>query len=252
MVYNWLTRTLNSVMPQQCLGCGAASPEHRLCSGCFRDLPWLGAACTVCGIPLGGIELDAASAGGHSICGECLTTPPHVDHCITPLRYEFPLPSLLARFKQQRRQAYGAALADILGRHLLQHLQQAGPASARPQCIVPVPLHPWTLRRRGFNQAQLLATEVGRRLDIPVTPALLKRIKRAPAQHTLSARERQRNLLSAFAVAGDCSQLTHVAVLDDVVTTMTTANTLAQLLKQQGVQRVDIWAVARTPRLLNG
>lgn len=236
MVYNWITRRLGALLPQHCLGCTARSPRQRLCHDCFADLPWIGHACNVCGIPL-----DHTA----QTCGECLLRPPQFDRCITPLRYEFPLPSLLTHFKQHRRHAHGAALADLLG----SHLQAALAGNARPQCIVPVPLHPWKQALRGFNQAQLLATDVGRQLDIPVAATLVKRVRRAPPQHTLTARERQHNLQAAFAIDGDCSQLTHVAVLDDVVTTMATANTLAQLLKRHGIARVDVWALARTPRL---
>lgn len=235
MVYKKIARAL----PQRCLCCDTPSHPHRICSGCRQDLPWITTACAVCGI-----TLDDTGAAAVQTCGNCQQKPPPIDRCIAPLRYEFPLPSLLTRFKEQRRLAYGAALADLLAQHLRENLATAD----RPQCLVPVPLHWIKHGLRGFNQAQLLAQDCGHQLQLPVRCDLLKRTHRAPAQHTLSARERQHNLRDAFCASDACTQFRHIAIVDDVVTTMTTANTLAQLLKRKGVARVDIWAVARTPK----
>jgi len=235
MVYKF---ALDRLLPQLCLCCGAVSQSHSLCDDCRLDLPWTGNACPQCGLP--------ATSSGH--CGRCLLHPPAFDRCIVPLQYQFPLPSLIARFKQRRRLSYGAALAQLLATHL----QQTLPVIELPELIVPVPLHWWRRARRGFNQAELIADDCGRALGITVDTRLLRRRYATPSQQSLGRQQRQRNLQAAFDITPQRRNGVmprHVALVDDVVTTMSTCDALARLLKQHGVARVDVWAIARTPEL---
>lgn len=234
--------SLDDLLPPHCLCCGASArsqrPVQSLCDGCLLDLPWIGSACPQCGLP----------APGDDLCGRCLSQPPAFDRCITPLQYRFPLPSLIGRFKQQRRLAYGAALAQLLANHLLQSV----PRDELPELILPVPLHWWRRLRRGFNQAELIADDCSRVLDIAVDTRLLRRLHSTPPQQSLGRQDRQHNLRDVFAIAPQQRNVIparHIALVDDVVTTMSTCDALARLLKQHGVVRVDVWALARTPAL---
>ena len=113
----------------------------------------------------------------------------------------------------------------------------------------PVPLARRRQRRRGFNQAQMLADWLGRRLQLPVHGDWLQRRLDTPAQQGLDAATRKRNLRQAFALdAGAELAGRHLALVDDVLTTGATAGILARLLRRAGAARVDVYCLARTPR----
>jgi ComF family protein len=115
-----------------------------------------------------------------------------------------------------------------------------------PDLVIPVPLHPARLGERGFNQSLEIARLVTKRLELETDWRSVKRIRPTPPQTGLSEKERRRNLRAAFSISGDLRGR-HVALLDDVITTGATLSELSRLLMRQGVERVDLWALARTP-----
>jgi len=221
---------------QSCLICDestdAACP---LCHACELDLPWLGAQCQRCALPL---PVDG-------ICPACQHKLPAFERVIAPWRYDFPLDSLISRFKHQANGAFGR----LLGEHLADYLKQQFAAGLRkPDLLLPVPLGKGRLRERGFNQAQLLARWLSDVLQIPSLPKALQRTRDTPAQQGLDAATRKRNLRGAFALATDfLPDGRHIALVDDVLTTGATAQALAQLLCKNGAAHVDIYCLARTP-----
>jgi ComF family protein len=119
----------------------------------------------------------------------------------------------------------------------------------RPDCLLPVPLARKRLRERGFNQAAMLARWLSNDLNIPYDEHLLLRPHETVAQQDLDAKTRQRNLLQAFALAeGAQVKGRHLALIDDVLTTGATANSLARLLMDAGARQVDVYCLARTPK----
>jgi ComF family protein len=164
---------------------------------------------------------------------------------IAPWRYDFPVDSLISRFKHHEKWPFGRLMAELLGQFLHYRFDEGLP---RPDCLLPVPLSRRRLRQRGFNQAGMLAQWLGASLQLVVQPKLLLRTQDTPAQQGLDARARQRNLRQAFALA-DQAQVAgrHLALVDDVLTTGATAQALARLLINAGARRVDIYCLARTP-----
>lgn len=221
-----------------CLLCHQpASARTDLCPGCYRDLPWIRHACRTCGEPL--------TQPQEKLCQRCQLDLPATDLCLAPLAYRFPVAPLILTLKQQPR----PALVSSFARWLTPLLTDQD----RPDLLLPVPLHPVRQRQRGFNQAGLLATQLGWRLKIPVHHSLLGKTRQTDDQKTLSREQRQRNLASAFRLDRPAlyrlqPRPQHVALIDDVVTTGATTALLARLLKQAGVKRVDVWALAKTPR----
>jgi ComF family protein len=125
---------------------------------------------------------------------------------------------------------------------------QASPrALVLPDLILPVPLHRGRLRQRGYNQALELAKPLARAFGIPLQNALLQRQRATPAQTELDAVTRRRNMHGAFALRAGTQLPVHVAILDDVMTTGATLAECARVMKRAGVQRVDVWALARAP-----
>ncbi len=231
-VYNWLKNK------QICLRCDElADGALAICTNCEAELPWLGGPCQVCTLPLPSHGL---------VCGSCLKKPPSFTKVETPWRYAFPIDSLITRFKHQAKWPLGRLLGELLSHHL-QHAFDNG--LKKPELLLPVPLADKRQRQRGFNQAQLLAQWLSASLHVPQQPHWLQRIIDTPAQQQLDAATRKRNLRNAFALkAGSSITGLHVALIDDVLTTGATAESLAQLLSKAGAARVDVYCLARTPK----
>lgn len=231
MVYGWLVCRIGALLPTHCLICGEAGISgHDLCPDCFTALPWLGAACARCARPLGPAE------GGQAICGVCQRQPPPLDATIAAFVYGWPVAGLLRRFKFHQDLAAGRLLVQLLDERCRQ--------APRPQALVPLSLHVARLRQRGYDQALELARPLARRLDLPCLPGLT-RVRKTRAQSELDAAARGRNLRNAFVAAAGMPS--HVALVDDVMTTGATLYAAARALRGAGVQRVDAWVCARVP-----
>lgn len=124
---------------------------------------------------------------------------------------------------------------------LLAGVQEEAP----PDALVPMPLHPSRRRQRGFNQAVLLARGAARPLGLPVRDRDVRRVRDTGSLTDLPAASRRRALKGAFVVAKALPA--HVAIVDDVMTTGASAESLTRVLKAAGVERVDVWTLARTP-----
>ena len=99
---------------------------------------------------------------------------------------------------------------------------------------------------RGFNQALEIARPISKHLQLPIDHSTCVRSHATTPQMKLEKRSRLQNIKGVFATRREIS-FRHVALLDDVVTTGATVSELASLLKRKGVERVDVWALARTP-----
>ena len=221
-----------ALWPSRCLVCGERGHARRdLCQPCAEALPWNRSACAHCALPL---PVDAGQR-----CGHCLrhASPLHVTHaaCV----YAFPVDHLLPRFKFHRDLAAGRLLAQLMADTFGAH--------ERPQALVPIPLHRNRLRARGYDQALELARPLARALRIPLCADRLQRIRATSAQSELSASARHRNLRGAFGVRMGSVLPTHVALIDDVMTTGATLHAAAKALHRAGVARVDAWVCARVP-----
>lgn len=226
-------------LPPHCLLCGARGARDRdLCAGCAGDLERNRTCCPRCAVPL------AAPAAQ---CGECLRRPAPFERAFAPYVYGHPLDLLVGKLKFGRSLAAGRVLAELWIDAI------AGDAPARPELLVPVPLHAARLRERGYNQVLELARPLSAALRIPLAADLLVRTRATAAQAELDAGARRRNLRGAFAsVAATLpggALPAHVVVLDDVMTTGATLRECARVLRRAGVARVDAWALARAPKL---
>jgi ComF family protein len=158
------------------------------------------------------------------------------------MQYRFPANKLVQAFKFNRQLAAGRVLAGLMCRHI------ANRDVPFPDALVPVPLHAWRQFRRGFNQSYELAACVGRTLGIPLQAAGLRRRRHTRAQSGLDRSQRRRNVRGAFQWVTRQPPRPHVALVDDVMTTGTTAAECARVLRRAGAQRVDIWLAARALR----
>lgn len=226
-----LRELLDALLPKRCALCSAHAASG-FCVDCWPLLPWITVGCEVCGT-----ELQTAG-----LCGACQAHPPYYDHAIIPFRYGMPIAGQIQMLKYHNQLYYANALGAMLSQRVWQD------PHALPDVLIPVSLHRKRLRRRGFNQALEIARGVGATLGVRVDYRSLHRIKNTYPQTTLRRAERPRNVQGAFRAtprAEYTPHYKHVALVDDVVTTGSTANAAARALKKSGVETVSIWAVAR-------
>lgn len=222
---------LHLALPPTCVLCGAAGAEERdLCAGCAADLPHNRISCPVCATPQAIFSTEP--------CAACRACPPLYDRAFAPFRYRHPMDFLIRQLKFSGRLSH----ARLLGELFADALAERG--GSAPDCLIPVPLHPRRLRERGFNQALELARPVARRLRIPILAEGLRRVRYTPPQTRLDARARQSNPLGAFAL-GQALSGKRVALVDDVMTTASTVNECARVLRTGDVAEIEIWIVGR-------
>lgn len=202
-----------------------------LCRACHDDLSRNFHCCYRCG------ESFATANPLPQLCGRCLRRMPNFDETRAPFHYDKAMQYLITQLKFHDRYSH----ARLLGNLMADHLADDG---ERPDCIIPMPLHPKRYQERGFNQALEIARHVARQLDITLDYRSCIRTRDTRHQIELAANRRRKNMRQAF---DTISPLTynHVAILDDVMTTGATADALAGALKRRGVARVDVWVCAR-------
>lgn len=227
-ILNYCSSLRQHALPAQCLLCAAPARKANLCDGCREDLPYLPKErCPVCAEP--------TFAG--EVCGTCLAHPPRFDRVLVPVAYAFPLDRLIQSFKYAGNLPVAPLLADLM--------MPAVQAETLPDLIVPMPLSPERLRERGFNQSLEIARLIGAEIGVPVDTEICVRVRHSEAQSALPFARRADNIKGAFVCMDDLAGQS-IAVVDDVLTTGSTLNELARVLKRCGAARITGWMAART------
>jgi len=219
----------SNITVTQCLLCGISCEDNCLCTDCINDLPKLDNNCPRCALPL----------SQSLICGSCLYRPPEQDASFSLFEYKTPIDRLIADFKYHDKLFLSQFFAKKMSEELRPRLL--------PQLLIPIPLHPRRLRQRGYNQSLELAKILSAQLAIPVCSKSLIRIKDSQPQASLPYKQRAKNIQSAFKVANTILP-SHIALIDDVLTTGHTANVAAKALRQAGVITIEVWTIARTTK----
>ena len=239
---NACLRQLTQLLPCICVVCGRSEGNpNNLCDVCASELPWIQQACNRCGVAASVIPiLD-------NCCGKCRVSPPPFNTCRGLFHYQAPIDKLITGYKFNARFEFGFALSFLLAQRMQLHYQY----DERPDLILAVPLHSKRLRERGFNQALEIARVVSRQCMIPLSKAVIARFREtAPQTEIGSRRARALNMKAAFSLKQQrvLENVKYVAVIDDVVTTMATVISLSDVLLRAGVERLDIWCLARASR----
>ncbi len=255
-----LRRVSFGVLPGHCLLCRAGSQRNLdLCHPCESELPRLGPHCAICAAPFPTDDAGFNCTSPNMFCGQCLRQAPHFDWVFSPFAYDPPLDHLLSRFKFNSDLVAGQVLGELLANALKTRMdeiragngaQSTSAGGSTPDWIIPTPLHWRRNLSRGFNQASELAGLLSKKLKTPINHRLIKRGKATQPQLRLKQRERRQNLRHAFTLASpqavESIEGRAFAVVDDILTTGSTAEAIASLLKKYGATEVSIWAVART------
>lgn len=241
MLKPFFAAALDVLFPPLCHVCRTFIPaagELHICPGCRELLPLIEAPlCIVCGIPFSG-------AGTDHLCGSCSTSAPRFDAARAALVYEGASRDLIHSFKYRNKTHLRRPLALLTIERLSEFIR-----SRRPDLIMPVPLHRKKLSSRGFNQAVLLGEILSQRLKIPLDRRNLRRIRWTEPQVNLAAHDRRANVKGAFAIhASALVNGRRVLLVDDVLTTGSTAEECGRVLKAAGAADVTVITVARALR----
>lgn len=221
------------LFPRRCPVCDrAVRPFGSLvCDDCRDKFVYVKAPyCMKCGKELGEETAE--------YCGDCMRRRHLFDRGRALYVYRSAADSIY-RFKYKGRQEYGKYYAACMAAGLGRWIRQCG-----PDAIIPVPIHASKRRRRGYDQARVLAEELGRLMDIPVETELVKRIRRTAPMKDLPLAQRQNNLKKAFKICRNDVKLNTVMIIDDIYTTGSTVDAMSYELRRAGVRRIYFAALA--------
>ncbi len=227
------------VYPPQCIACTNATGEaHALCAACWAGIPFISdPVCARLGTPF------AHDFGLGMLSPAAIADPPRFDSARAVAIHDGAAKAMVARLKYGERLDLARAMARMM-------VQAGGPLLASADVLLPVPMHRGRLWQRRYNQAALLANEIGTLAQKPVLLDTLRRVKRTPPQVGLTRNERRNNLAGAFRIdPGQKATIEgrHCLVIDDVRTTGSTLNACAHILRQAGAARIDVLTFTLVP-----
>lgn len=223
---------ISMIYPKRCPLCGEIikGDQKLACDSCYEELEYIEEPrCKCCS--------KAIEQEESEYCYDCNRKEFYFESGVALWNYSSQMKQSLAKFKYHNRREYGEFYGEefvkIYGDALM---------NLEPDALIPVPIH-WTRYiKRGYNQAAVIANQIGKRLHIPVVEDLLIRTKKTIAQKHLDDKERERNLQGAFAISEKWKKIEHnmecVVIIDDIYTTGSTINTCAKILMQQGIKEI--------------
>lgn len=218
--------------PRRCPICDHVMPlgDGAACSSCQALLEYVQEPrCKKCGKPLQ-VQED-------EFCNDCYGKETSFRYGFALWVYNRAVQESVARFKYHGRREYAEYYAQELYGHYGAWIQTIG-----AQALIPVPIHRNRYRRRGYNQAELIARRLGELTGVPMRDELLLRCRDTLPQKELTGKERQKNLRNAFRMnnlEGELNQLPKCAIIiDDIYTTGGTLESCSKVMKEAGVQNI--------------
>ena len=234
----WIQGLQDLVFPPQlyCHSCGAVIDSTRtygLCDDCITKFSWAGGSvCAKCGKPLPETAL-------HDTCYDCRTTQHAFDRGYTCASYGLYERMLISEFKERSKDHIGHAIAEVMADRI------AG-ESLSPDILTAVPAGRWKTAKRGYDQTEIVAQSLARRIGIRYLE-LLVRTRHTRTMRQLGAGERRANVQGAFSILKGRDSIIagkKILLIDDVYTTGSTLDACAAVLKEVGAARVDVLTFA--------
>ena len=220
---------LDFLFPVRCIGCGTEG--KLICSSCRKSLPRLHPPyCKVCGLPL---EAEMS-------CPKCSLHPLQINGIRSVFRHEKLARDAAHTLKYNNLKSLAKPLAQLMAEYL-----ESNPMPV--DVLLAAPMHPKRMRKRGYNQAHLLAKELGKLMQLPVSQGVLTRFTDAPSQVSLGAEDRRKNVAGVFRCPDQAFADKQVLLIDDVCTTGATLNACAITLKEAGA--ASVWGLTLSREL---
>lgn len=223
--YQWI---LDCIYPRRCPVCDQVLPPGgtMVCPGCLEKLQVReGFHCKKCGKFILQEEKE--------FCDDCLHTRHSFEEGYGIFPYSGWAQRSMVRFKFHGRTEYGAFYGKMMA-----YAAQRTLTRWDPQVILPVPMYRKKEKKRGYNQAAILARETGKCLHIPVRGDLVRRIRDTKPQKDMTLQMRRKNLKGAFAVSPEAAGYERILLIDDIYTTGSTVDAIAKILKQRGAEKI--------------
>jgi len=233
-----LIRLLDFIYPKRCPVCDdIVIPKGKLVCGSCKNIliPLQEPLCYKCGRQI--------ISNSSEYCDTCMSYNFSFDKAFSLWPYNSTVKTSLSNFKYRGRREFAEYYAD----KLYEHFHNALP-KLNISAVVPVPIHPERLKNRGYNQAELIAEILAKKLDLPIVTDYLIRSKNTLAQKNLDPVSRRKNLREAFRINHNSKfyeiQLKNILLIDDIYTTGSTADACSAVLKEAGTEKVYVLCVA--------
>lgn len=227
VVKEWV---LQCIYPSKCPFCGQVTLAG-ICESCEKKVRKIsGPRCMKCGKPIADIRQE--------YCYDCKKGRHSYEWGKSLWVHRSPVSDAVYQFKYQNKRIYGKIFAGELAKEYGRLLQKKG-----VELLIPIPLHRSRRWKRGYNQAEILAVELGKQTGIPVAKHLLIRTRRTIPQKKLDHKLRRKNIERAFSVQNDVTTK-KVVLIDDIYTTGSTIDEAAKTLKRAGVQEVGFLTIS--------
>lgn len=223
---------LEMIFPRRCTVCDRVLPwgEKEICVDCKKKIQYSsGPLCFKCGKPVKDEE---------EYCYDCRKKEHYFKQGAALFPYEYIRLSLY-RFKYGGRQEY----AGFYGRQMAYRLEEKR-RQWKPEALVPVPLHKWKQKKRGYNQAELIARELSGYWKIPVITNLVVRCKNTRPMKEIVGTDRQNNLKKAFKLGTNDVKLNTIIIIDDIYTTGSTIDAVSKVCLEAGITNVYFMTVS--------
>lgn len=225
---------LSFIYPERCAICDDVISYEAggICAECIKKIKLIDHnRCYKCGKQL--------MQDVEEYCHDCKKISHNFDRGYSLFTYAGDIKESIYRFKYANRRRYAKFYGDMISKELYSEIK-----SLSPDALIPVPIHKKRLKKRGYNQAELIADEIGLRMGIPVLKNYIIRTKYTKPLKLLSAIERQNNLKKAFKIAQNDVKLESIVIVDDIYTTGSTVDEISGILKGAGVKKVYFVSLA--------
>ena len=212
---------LEILYPARCPVChGIVQGKDGICPSCRKRLHYIKEPkCKKCGKE---IEKDE-----QEYCRDCQRFVHAYDKGASVFAYDPVMRRSVSMFKYHNRREYAKVYAREMYNHCTRFLKMCA-----PDVILPVPIHKHKKRQRGFNQAELVAKELGKLMNVPVDAEYLLRVEKTTPQKELTRQQRKVNLRKAFAIRETGKYYERILLIDDIYTTGATIDAISETLRE--------------------
>lgn len=218
---------MDIVSPRTCPMCDCIlHKQENICSECNGKIVYITEPkCKKCGKELGD--------GRKEYCIDCSMKKHYFKMNVSVFKYSNMVSKSLYKFKYHNRRSYGKYYGEAIVMNCIDDIRRWG-----CDVIIPVPIHYKKRIKRGYNQATLIAKELGERVNIPVDDKYLYRVVNTKPMKELEKNERKKNVEKAFKIYKSVVKYKKIILVDDIYTTGSTLDECSKALLEAGAEEV--------------